>query len=690
MIEFEGSELFDVPVCAANKKRNSKIKLGTDYPVFYAIKKLNEHCWSNNTVKQRAIEIYRETFNLNSRLEDDIDPSIYYADAYSTRDILLRLEKDNFLNLASLSNPSLFQISLIEYYQTELFKLFDQDTPYTRKLVKFVELMSGEREAGVRKNKRFEKQVSKPEVLMVPSSVNSEDGTGIQISYPQPESSQQKTLCRVAPKGGSKLTPSDDRLALRGRLNQQSSRNIISLIDMNRLTSHSISEYLKFLWSKHRTEFVFNLILFSTGLNPERLTHLKAENRPRLKSASECHFDKANNTLSYNILHQPKSKVVIELTPTQVMSQVLAQDKLPFKNSLDKSRKLAKKFHLHYPGQSPTAYRISASSALHFSCGMFNEMEVTYLSGDIPANFRAQSHYYPVDSMVINQKFQLCLQRFANNFGFTNNKLPPAYSESNETNDIGSTYAPPLLQLKKTLSEIYSATQFLSQDVQYINEICRLEHLVNFINLQHLQLFIIEQLSFCARRFGAKTSYANSTKFEKAWGSEKASPIFAIERKYIPTINLFNLQLEACHKTIQRLNELASYYRITCHIKFDAQENPLPIKLSFDRNLRLIKATRLNNKKFYDLLNDYKFTKFSDGIPERVNPFKHTVAAALLGKVPQVLLDELMNHDRDGLDFCAPWSTGSALSLELLTTEINTLFSKLDIKIIEFTGESHD
>ncbi len=690
IIELEDLEETGSLMRITHKEQDSKVKLGTDYPVFFAIMKINEHQWSNNTVKQRAIEIYKETFNLNSRQEDDIDPSIYYADAYSTRDILLRLEKDNFLNLASLSSPSLFRISLIEYYQNELFKLYGQETAYTRKLVKFVELMSGEREAGVRKNKQFVKQVSKTDILKVPSTLTSEDGADIQISYPQPESNQQKTLYRVAPKGGSKLTTYDDRLAMRGRLNQQSSRNIISVMDMSRLTIHTITDYLKSLRSKHKTEYVYTLILFCTGLNPERLKNLKVENGRQLKSIFGCYFNKESKTLRYNILHHPKSKAVVELTLTKMMSQVLAQNKLPFENSLDKSKKLAKQFHLHHPGQSPTPNRISASSALHFSKEIFNEMEVTYLSGDIPANFRAQSHYYPVDSVSLNKKFQSCLNRTARRLGFKTSEKAPIFSKPNTKNEIGSTYALSLHKLKKTLDEIYSTTQLMSQEHQYINGISRVEHLISFVNLQHLQLFIIEQLSFCARRFGAKTSYANSTTFEKAWGSEKASPIFAIERKYIPTINLFNLQLEACHKTIQHLNELASYYRITCPIKFDAQANPLPIKLSFNSNLRLIETTRLNNKKFYELLNQYNFTKFSEGIPERISPFKHTIAATLLGKVPQILLDELMNHDRDGLDFSAPWSTGSALSLNLLTSEINVLFSKLDIKIIALMEDDYD
>jgi hypothetical protein len=688
IIELEGLEETETLTSITNNEEGNKVKLGTDYPVFYAIMKLNKHQWLNNKVKQRAIAIYKSTFSLDSRQDDDIDPSIFYADAYSIRDILLRIEKDNFLNLASLSSPSLFRISLIEYYQTELFKLYEQDTAYMRKLVKFVELMSGERGAGVRKNKQFEKQVSKPDILIVHSDVTSEDGTDIQVSYPQPESSQQKTLCRIAPKGGSKLTIYDDRLAMRGRLNQQASRNIISVMDMYRLTSHTITDYLKSLRSKYKTEYVYNLILFCTGLNPARLKNLKVESGRQLKSIFGCHFNKESKTLRYNILHHPKSKAVIELTLTKMMSQVLAHNKLPFENSLDKSKKLAKQFHLHHPSQSPTPNRISASSALHFSCGIFNQMEVTYLSGDIPANFRAQSHYYPVDSVSLNKKFQSCLDRTAQQLGFKTSETQ-IFSKPNARNEVGSTYALPLHQLKQTIHEIYSTTQFMSQEYQYINGISRVEHLINFINLQHLQLFIIEQLSFCARRFGAKTSYANSTRFEKAWGSEKASPIFAIERKYIPTINLFNLQLEACHKAIQRINELASYYRITCHIKFDAQANPLPIKLSFDSNLRLIKATRLNNKKFYDLLNQYTFTKFSEGIPERVNPFKHTIAATLLDKVPQILLDELMNHDRDGLDFSAPWSTGSALSLNLLTSEINVLFSKLEVEVIAFMGDDY-
>ncbi|MDQ7058620.1 MAG: hypothetical protein Q9N62_09320 [Ghiorsea sp.] len=475
IIEIEGLVKTGLLTGAMDTKQDSKVKLGTDYPVYYGIKKLNEHCWINITIKQRALEIYKSTFNLNSRQEADIDPSIYYADAYSTRDILLQIEHDNFLNLAALSSPSLFRIALIEHYQRELFKLYDQDTAYTRKLVKSVELISGGRKAGVRKNKQFEKQASKTDVLLVPSGTTSADGADIQLSYPQVESNEQKTLCRVSPKGGSKLTPYDDRLALRGRLNQQSSRSIISVIDMNRLTALSISEYLKYLWSKDRTEYVFNLILYSTGLNPERLMNLKTESRLGLKTTSECHFDKVNNTLSYSILHQPKSKVVVELFLTKVMAQALAQGSQPFFHSLEKSKKLAKQFHLHHPGQSPTPYRISASSALHFSCGTFNEMETLYLSGDIPANFRAQSHYYPVDAVTLNEKYQLCLQRSAHRLGFATSEAITVTSESKTTNNIGSTYALPMQHLKATLNEIYSTTQLMNQDCQYTHGITRVE-----------------------------------------------------------------------------------------------------------------------------------------------------------------------------------------------------------------------
>ncbi|MDQ6971751.1 MAG: hypothetical protein Q9M30_03810, partial [Mariprofundaceae bacterium] len=105
-----------------------------------------------------------------------------------------------------------------------------------------------------------------------------------------------------------------------------------------------------------------------------------------------------------------------------------------------------------------------------------------------------------------------------------------------------------------------------------------------------------------------------------------------------------------------------------------------------DNAARSITLTRMNSQSFHDTLEKLNINSMPRPSSSKVNIFKHIMAGALLNKLPQVLLDEFMTHDRDGLDFCSDWGTGSAISMALLHNAVEATFGQLKFHQISLGG----
>jgi hypothetical protein len=150
----------------------------------------------------------------------------------------------------------------------------------------------------------------------------------------------------------------------------------------------------------------------------------------------------------------------------------------------------------------------------------------------------------------------------------------------------------------------------------------------------------------------------------------------------VPISEFLRCQIEACEKDWKVLIRAAEIRGFSIDGRFNKCNAPLPAAVIVDSGKRQIHVEKLSSSLFSRLLVKHGLPALPPTTSKRIHLFKHIVAGELVGKVPQVLVDEFLSHDRDGLDFSTPWSTGSATALDQLSQAIQTMLSQLNIHTI--------
>jgi len=469
------------------------------------------------------------------------------------------------------------------------------------------------------------------------------------------------------------------------------------MTDMHRLPLPYIVRFLSSL-DKHPEGIVLGWLSLTTGMVPDHLLGLKIDSASG-KEKLNVSMEGNTGILHYPVNNRPDAKrsqfMQLQLNPLVGRAVRSFRRTSPFSAFEETLQSMINNYSAHVPGQSPTLERISASSALHFSPGYLNEFEAAHLSGDIPAKLRAQVHYYPVSLAELNRKWQLAHQRLAERIlnmqscrgrfrSFLENlerfpgKLPKG--------TIGSVHSKPVKSLQHMVSAIDEKAMQLKNEINIAMSFEKLPIIADFIQIQHLQLYVIEQLSFGSRKFGSKTQYALASSPAMGWGSEKASAVFSVERKTLPLSKILQSQIEACERGWNILIKAAEDRGFAIDGKFHKCSAPLPAVVTVDSAKRHIHVEKLSSSLFSSMLAEYGLPALPPTTSKRVHLFKHIVAGELVQKVPQVLLDELLSHDRDALDFSTPWSTGSTTALDQLSQAIQTMLSELNIHPIALEG----
>jgi len=689
------------------KSCHSALSYGAqEYPTFAALDKMNKKKWLNSEVKCCVIQLYISMFRLASLNNNFLDPVIFYHDAYSCRDVFLKHLDDFTLSADDFSSLHDFKVVMIEQCPNIITHCKSSDSTKYNKLKRFLEILTRERYPGQRQKKKSSRRsVNRKGVVDIesipPSPSAAHDGGGYDVSYPV-DDNLEDPICytRKAPVGGSRISFIDDKFSIQGRANSQAARNVGSIADVNRLPLPCLAAFFNHLVYDNMCLFAYNWMLVTTGIQPSRLAELKITSAKRSKNYKGCHLDVVTGFLTYEIINRPDNKrnqiMTISISDEIIRILVCTDDEYPFFARKEEIAKNVKKFSLHHSGQSPTPERVSASCTLHFTSEHFSEIGTAYLTGHIPARMRAQAHYYSVDIADINYQYRASNEKFINSLkclefvgpimrGILDNlRSFPSYIPEGY---VGSINNFPISRMQAVLDQFHIKFKYYKKTFfgSYANE--QIHTLSKVLQIQHIQLFIVEQLAFCARKFGNKTSYSMSESMMKLWGSEKASAVASVERKYIPATSLLLEQLDICKDDLNMLDKLAAKYHYKFESSFDLRTDPLPVIFSINDDKRIIKLDRMNSEGFYSILKDLNITDMPKPSSSRVNVFKHIMANALLNKVPQILLDEFMTHDRDGLDFCSAWATGSATSMSILNAEIETVLAELNFYPIRL-GES--
>jgi len=670
----------------SDSEKSIKAKVA-DYPVCFGLQYIFTRPDISDQMKCMSAKIFVDIFALDKLQENDFDPDIFQNHVYSCRSILSEYSKYFLFQNEDIESFSVFRKSILAQCSKYL-KNQPKDSGYY-KIKLLYNLLTNQILPGQRQKKKTSHSPTTADTpaieIISPDPGTPTNSSNVAISYPSDDSQEPKTLCRDTPKSGSRLSRKSDRHALRGRLNNQAARNVVSITDMHRLPLPCIVGFLSSL-DQLPEGILCGWMLLTTGLAPKRLLSLQVDPATN----NDCLALRAN-ILRYQVHNRPDEEnqfMLLQTNPLVRTSVRLFQKESPFLELEETMPHLIKKFSTHFAGQSPTLERISSSSALHFSNGFLNEFETAYLAGDIPAKLRAQVHYYPVDLAELNRKWQnahqilakriLSMESCTGRFRSFLQKLEP-FPEVLPEGIIGSAYGKPVTSLQHLFHAIEELARQLNSQIRLALSHDKLPLIVDLIQVQHLQLYLIEQLCFGSRKFGTKTQYALALSRSMGWGSEKASAVFSVERKTIPLVEMLQSQVEVCESDWRHLVKEANARGVTVSRNFHKCCAPLPAEVTFNTGKRQIDANKMSSSGFSDVLEKYDLPALPPTTSKRVHLFKHIVAGELVGKVPQVLLDELLSHDRDGLDFCAPWSTGSAVVLDQLSEAIQSMLSQLNI-----------
>jgi len=684
-----------------SRTSNAKKYSIQEYPIFGALEKLDRMQWPSLEIKCLSVNLYISFFELKKLMENDLDSSLFYDDAYFCRDVFLNYLNDFIFSTDNCTTRIKFKESMIKQCRV-ILKNETEGTNKFKKIKRFLDISTGNHIPGERHRKKTSPTNTLKDNIdcIPPDPAYDYNGAGVDVSYPDEDSTNPKAYTRSTPSGGSKLTYTDDKRSIYGWANAQAARNIYSITDMQRLPFPCVSSFFTHLVSTKLQVLAYFWILITTGLQPERLQDatVKSGNRPRNQHG--LYIDIDTGILSYEVINRPE-EYKHDLMQLNISKEVISyvgdcDNCQPFQNMLPEIEMIVRKFSLHNPGQSPTRDRIAASCIIIFLAGQMSEIESAYLSGNIPPKLRAQSHYYPIDIETVNHKYKAAHDVFITRLlnSPSSNRLAASYFElfshfrsAIPTGMIGSVDSIPITALQAVLDQLKSRLILTKKSYQTCPQVEKLQKFYMFIKIQHIQLFIIEQLTFCARKFGDKTSYSVSLFERKVWGSEKASAGASIERKLIPLSNLLERQLQVCEADMALFISLAAQFKYSLDGGFNIRSNPLPVDITIDDEKRKIILTKMHSKTFNSLLEKMNINDMPQPSSPKVNIFKHIMAGGLLNNIPQILLDEIMTHDRDGLDFCSNYGTGSANSMRLASDGIERLLARLDFQLIALRNE---
>ncbi|RMH46814.1 MAG: hypothetical protein D6694_03085, partial [Gammaproteobacteria bacterium] len=441
---------------------------------------------------------------------------------------------------------------------------------------------------------------------------------------------------------------------LRTRLQSMAARNVYAITDPNCLHLPVLAWFLGQLIQTDRTLFCFCWLLVTTGISPDRLQDVVRKDSPN--DTAEAWFDMRTNHLVYKVQNgatafDPNNdRIYMRLALPGWLTNEFGLEHPPFKNAIALANKQAKKFSLQYPGNTPSCERLAATFYRLFATeDHLTRLEAATIAGRIPASLRAQARYYVLDRELLNRQYQVAHAEFIKRitsihacpdvlrqtlsiFSFPR-QLPSGLVGSQLAEPPNNT-VPLVKSLNQKFSTAYSCLRSSFEDKE--------KWLVRALNLQHANLYLILQVNMALRPVGEATSMSLSILFKRAITQTKADSVFR-NQSLAMCSGLLQRQIEACKGTLL----LAKRWMVDQPSDIFPNHDPLPLYFSV-RQCGGIRACRMSGSLFRQCLEEHGIDHL---FPEKNNGWRHISATFLHRRVPEIILDEMMAHDREGLDF---------------------------------------
>ena len=510
-------------------------------------------------------------------------------------------------------------------------------------------------------------------------------------------------------------------------------RNVISSTDIHRLSYWQVLERLVLI-QRFGTPllFIYLFLLFSTGINPVRLSQLRiSKSNPK---DDQIVLNPETSWLTYRVNHcgavtqtkllddhpedeLPSNHVIILSIPVSFNSEIIDADcEQPFLDMMA-GFKQAKAVIRKKTGKKMGTLNQFKASSCAFLQGALSRLEATYLSGSIPFEEGASSAYRAICLDRVNRQYQYATARahegLVEEWGHQEllasefpTYLQMMFSDSQPTGMIGSIRYQNIETLIPLTKDIKNQVKQLKTELSAANRTKTVSKLVKLLNLQHIMYWLALHLHSLGRPLGETTQLSYSDGF--LWCSDKCNHAYR-ERKLIPILNadqsrqsILLQQVEAIQASHAQLTALMKRLNLSLPKDFEVDKQALPLprffKICYQKptakqkskmtlhhpwdkpgiigiDIQLMKRS-LFSECLQSLALDHTFES-------PLNLFRHIASSELSNTLSDAGVDECLGHKHPGRDYWGLESSGLARDLQLLIEHINDWISRAGVRVVD-------
>ena len=435
--------------------------------------------------------------------------------------------------------------------------------------------------------------------------------------------------------------------------------NVPTTADMAACSLVTYHDFLIFALDND-TNGVFALVWFAgiVGLDVDRPLRI-CNNRAEKPNGAEVLVTPTH--ASYHIIRRSLGRDSDAFESAEIMNlsvpKSISQGLIEFKSQPDNPRasdqiyKLGAKFARDRQGQIPTARRLIASSRRHFAPLGLSELDYAAVSGRVPVQLIAKSHYYPKNVGEINHRFWETCCRAGKKWDAL--KLPQKKPENRQKKNVLAepvANARDIKKLLKILSDKYSA------NLQHLQEKIGLEYLLDTVMLHQVAVYVLQEYGVGLRPMG-EVGQLSIQPTLGALSYDKASRLFT-ERSYTP-ISERHISI-ACiaKKNQQAVLAALSYSDIKVDVRPEIGNLACHYKITRGRRVVCSRMTGSDARKFI-------LEKVLGSTPlSKHNWMRHAFVASISDELPAWVTDEILGHRRVGREPFQKFSTAGSKEFE--------------------------
>lgn len=621
-----------------------KESIGHDYPIHYGIRRIcSQRDWSVE-IQRLAVVQFIEFIYKNTGPANYINPSNYYSDVYSTRDVYICLVAKKYQLPVSGQHRKGLQKKLL------LLKKIRSESRWVGNHVKdgrqdFPDVPFWENAPEI--PYRFI-------ISSTPDSSTPAPGTPPDSSH---EPGDLRDLTATPPSEHENLIPK--------LLVKWARQNVRSEADAGALSWGIIFRYWEFLLTKSRMEqFLISVLALATGIPKKRWQSLSSDETALKQgglviSLTARHLVYKVQNIASDFSQTPADKAPIsqclQLAIPSCWQNFFSAPETFIAQGIKEESSL-RGYSRKYGGVTPTINRMARSGHALLRREFLGELRSHILSGNIPIELQNRSAYQAVSNQKINEGFQAVLQTLVEKPLSNMSEFPRVHAELQEINK--STFELCSDHLVGSQLSAPSKTLFKAPKLLPGTSGLPLKLIVADLNQLELYYFWMQQFAMADRAVGelTGTTYSRSVR----WHRDKDSHEHEESKIHLAPDLLLQQFLEV-QKARSYLQGIVATY---------GQELTLP---SNDHRAMVFKVAAQNKvkDKFLDSKTAQRKAEELWGYQPpygRRNAHRHRAATWMAEHNGEIQADILLGHHVDGWDLFAPESSASMNILKELKT----------------------